>query len=106
MGPLLGSRGNDTTPPMAPVIARMASRLSGRVSVYTDGNADLGSRIRAALKNSKKFDIENRRVVRLAKDPDVEGNAGVLVTLEDGTVNKEGFLVSFKHFGPLFLTYR
>ncbi|XDG09656.1 hypothetical protein ABKA04_009271 [Annulohypoxylon sp. FPYF3050] len=92
MGPLLGSGGDNGTPLMAPVIARMASRLSGHVTVYTDGNADLGSRIRAALKSSKKFDIENRRVVRLAKDPDVEGNAGVLVTLEDGAVNKEEFL--------------
>ncbi|KAI1089575.1 FAD/NAD(P)-binding domain-containing protein [Rostrohypoxylon terebratum] len=92
MGPLLGSGGENGTPLMAPVIARMAARLADHVTVYTDGNADFGSRIRTALKSSKKFDIENRRVMRLAKDPDVEGNAGVLVTLEDGTVNKEGFL--------------
>ncbi|KAI1461504.1 FAD/NAD(P)-binding domain-containing protein [Annulohypoxylon moriforme] len=92
MGPMLGGGGDDTAPPMAPVIARMAARLAGRVTVYTDGNENLGSRIRAHLKSAQKFHVENRRIARLAKDPDVEGEAGVLVTLEDGSVNKEGFL--------------
>ncbi|KAI0888802.1 FAD/NAD(P)-binding domain-containing protein [Annulohypoxylon maeteangense] len=92
IGPMLGGGGNDTAPLMAPVIARMAARLAGHVTVYTDGNETLGSRIREQLKSNQKFHVENRRLVRLAKDPDVGGNAGVLVTLEDGNVNKEGFL--------------
>ncbi|KAI1097186.1 FAD/NAD(P)-binding domain-containing protein [Jackrogersella minutella] len=91
-GPMLGGGGGDAAPLMAPVIARMAARLAGHVAVYTDGNEDLGARIRAQLKSGQKFHIENRRIARLAKDPDVEGEAGVLVTLEDGVVNKEGFL--------------
>lgn len=94
LGPLLGGSGSDAAPLVAPNISRMASRLAGSVTVYTDGNEELGSRIRAQLKSTTKFHVENRRVVRLGKDPDVEGEAGVLVTLEDGTVNREGFLVS------------
>jgi hypothetical protein len=78
----------------APPVSRMAGRLTDVVNVYTDGNEALGTEIRAVLKSTKRFRIENRKVKGLAKDPDVEGEAGVLVTLEDGTVNKEGFIVS------------
>ncbi|KAI1142014.1 thioredoxin reductase glit [Hypoxylon sp. FL0543] len=91
-GPMLGSAGGPSAPLMAPVIARMAARLAGHVTVYTDGNEDLGARIREALKNSQRFHVENRRVVRLSKDPQVEGDAGVIVTLEDGNTNREMFL--------------
>ncbi|KAI1801062.1 FAD/NAD(P)-binding domain-containing protein [Daldinia bambusicola] len=91
-GPFLGGGGNNGAPLMAPFISRMASRLAGHVTIYTDGNEELGTRIRAQLKKSQKFQIEHRRLTRVAKDPDVKGDAGVLVTLEDGSVNKEGFL--------------
>ncbi|KAI2469987.1 thioredoxin reductase glit [Annulohypoxylon bovei var. microspora] len=74
-GPMLGGGGSDSAPLMAPVIARMAARLAGSVTVYMDGNEDLGSRIRAQLKSGQKFHVENRRVVRLAKDPDVKAHA-------------------------------
>ncbi|KAI2618035.1 thioredoxin reductase glit [Hypomontagnella submonticulosa] len=91
-GPMLGGGGGDAVPLMAPTIARMAARLAGQVTVYTDGDTALGERIRGSLKSTQKFHVENRRVVKLAKDPEVEGEAGLLVTVEDGTVNKEGFL--------------
>ncbi|KAI0161880.1 FAD/NAD(P)-binding domain-containing protein [Hypoxylon sp. FL1284] len=92
-GPFLGNPGgNSAAPLMAPVISRMASRLAGSVTVYADGDEELGSRIRAQLKSQAKFRLETRRVVSVSKDPDVEGDAGVLVTLEDGNVQKEGFL--------------
>ncbi|KAL7627277.1 hypothetical protein AAE478_001466 [Parahypoxylon ruwenzoriense] len=89
MGPFLGGA-NETL--FAPAIARMAGRLASSVTVYTDGDESLGARIRAELRSTKKFHIENRRVAKLAKDPDVQGEAGVLVTLEDGAVNRERFL--------------
>ncbi|KAI0158373.1 thioredoxin reductase glit [Pestalotiopsis sp. NC0098] len=73
-------------------VARMASRLAGQVNVYTNGNPDFGAEVRMLLKSTKRFHIENRRVVRFEKDPAVAGSAGVLVILEDGTVNKEGFV--------------
>ncbi|KAI0128145.1 thioredoxin reductase glit [Hypoxylon sp. NC0597] len=92
MGPMLGGAGGPSTPLMAPVIARMAARLAGRVTVYTDGNEELGTRIREELKSPGKFHIEDRRVVSLSKDPHVEGDAGVIVTLEDGSTNSEMFL--------------
>lgn len=103
-GPLLGgSGGNGAAPLFAPVVSRMANRLAGSVTVYTDGDEELGSRIRAQLKSKTNFRMENRRVVQLSKDPGVEGEAGVLVTLEDGTVNREGFLVSSSSFFPSLL---
>ncbi|KAJ3555519.1 hypothetical protein NPX13_g10338 [Xylaria arbuscula] len=43
--------------------------------------------------------MATRLLIRsVAKDPDVQGEAGVLVTLEDGTVNKEGFLAHVPDF--------
>lgn len=85
----------------APPVSRMASRLASTVNVYTDGNAALGAEIRAVLKSTKKFRIENRKIKGLAKDTDIQGEAGVLVTLEDGTVNREGFIVSQPYLLPL-----
>lgn len=73
-------------------VARMASRLAGQVNIYTNGNPDFGAEVRALLKSTKRFHIENRRVSRFEKDTSVAGSAGVLVVLEDGTVNKEGFV--------------
>ncbi|KAF3062288.1 hypothetical protein GL218_03642 [Daldinia childiae] len=102
-GPFLGGESDSSAPLMAPVISRMASRLAGHVTIYTDGNKELGACIRAQLKSTQKFSIENRRLARVAKDPDVEGEAGVLVTLGDGSVNREGFLAhapAFEINGP------
>lgn len=73
-------------------VSRMANRLADGVNVYTHGNETLGTELRAALKSKKRFHIENRKVVKFEKDPAFEGEAGVLVTLEDGTVNKEAFV--------------
>ncbi|KAI0436623.1 FAD/NAD(P)-binding domain-containing protein [Xylaria telfairii] len=82
----------------APPVSRMASRLADTVNVYTDGNAALGAEIRTVLKSTKKFRIENRKIKGLAKDTDIKGEAGVLVTLEDGTVNREGFIAHAPDF--------
>jgi gliotoxin/aspirochlorine biosynthesis thioredoxin reductase len=80
----------------APPVSRMVGRLAGAVNIYTDGNEALGAEIRAVLKSTKKFRIENRKIQSFRKDPDTKGEAGILVTLQDGTVNKEGFVVSKK----------
>ncbi|KAH8680518.1 thioredoxin reductase glit [Xylariales sp. PMI_506] len=74
--------------------SRMAGRLADRINVYVNGNTQLATEVRAQLKSTRRFQIEYRRIVRLEKDPEVPGVAGVLVTLEDGTVNKEGFIAS------------
>ncbi|KAI0525876.1 hypothetical protein F5B22DRAFT_257849 [Xylaria bambusicola] len=83
---------------LAPPISRMASRFAGAVNVYTNGNEDFGAEVRAALKNTKKLHIENRKIKSVAKDADAQGEAGVLVTLEDGTVNKESFIAHIPDF--------
>lgn len=76
----------------APAVSRMAARLADEINVYTNGDADFGAAMRPLLKSTKKFYIENRRILRFEKDTAVSGDAGVLVTLEDGTVNREGFV--------------
>ncbi|KAI0150366.1 FAD/NAD(P)-binding domain-containing protein [Xylariaceae sp. FL1272] len=81
-----------------PAVARMANRLAGSVNVYTEGNESLGSEIRALLKSTKRFHIETRKIKSFAKDTDAEGDAGILVTLEDGTINKEGFIAHVPDF--------
>ncbi|RYP44227.1 hypothetical protein DL768_009291 [Monosporascus sp. mg162] len=86
-------------PAFAPVIARMAGRLAGSVNVYTNGaGEELVKEIRPLLKNTKKYKVIDTNIKKLMKDPDVEGEAGVLVYLEDGTVNKEGFIAHVPHF--------
>lgn len=84
-------------------VARMANRLAGAVTVYTDGNDALGVATRADLKSTTRFRVENRKIKSFAEDPDVPGEAGVLVTLEDGTVNREGFIVSQYDLFPFLL---
>ncbi|KAI1744108.1 FAD/NAD(P)-binding domain-containing protein [Xylaria scruposa] len=82
----------------APPVSRMANRLASNVNIYTNGNEALGAEIRPLLKSTKRFHIENRKIKSLAKDTDVQGEAGVLVTLEDGTVNREGFIAHAPDF--------
>ncbi|KAK7928311.1 hypothetical protein PG985_005309 [Apiospora marii] len=100
-----------TNPKMGSGVARMAARLADQVTVYTNGNPQVGVQIREALKSTKKFRVEDRKIASLAKDPTKpesvvssaaaptsvsdEGDAhhGLLVTLEDGTIVREGFLL-------------
>jgi len=84
-------------------ISRMTNRLADSVNVYTNGNEAVAAEARAALKSTKNFHIENRRIKSLDKDPAVDGPGGVLVTLEDGDVNKEGFIVNTLSF--FFFTF-
>ncbi|KAI1339471.1 FAD/NAD(P)-binding domain-containing protein [Xylariaceae sp. FL0016] len=81
-----------SSPMFAPIIARMAGRLASVVNVYTDGDAAAGEQISGLLRSTKKFHFDHRKIAKLAKDPDVKGEAGVLVTFEDGSVAKEAFL--------------
>ncbi|KAJ8123034.1 hypothetical protein ONZ43_g918 [Nemania bipapillata] len=71
----------------APPVSRMVNRLAATVNIYTDGNEALGAEIRAVLKNAQKFRIENRE-------------AGVLVRLEDGTLNRESFIAHVPNVEP------
>ncbi|KAK8127225.1 thioredoxin reductase GliT-like protein [Apiospora sp. TS-2023a] len=101
-----------TNPMMGPAVARMAGRLAGQVTVYTNDNPQVGVQLRDALKSTTKFHIEDRKIASLAKDPETPApvlstststaplgheeedcHHGLLVTLEDGTVIREGFML-------------
>ena len=76
-------------PGMVMHVARMARRLVGSVTVYTNGDGKLGEEV---LKMSGKsgVKIENRKVERLEKG---EGESEVVVVLEGGVKVSEGFMV-------------
>lgn len=61
---------------------------------YMYGNEALDVEIRANLRSKMIFRVQNRKNASFDEDTDVAGEAGVLVTLEDGTVSREGFIVS------------
>ncbi|KAK7981371.1 pyridine nucleotide-disulfide oxidoreductase [Apiospora saccharicola] len=101
-----------TNPMMGPAMARMAGQLAGQVTVYTNGNPQVGMQLRDALKSTKKFHIEDRKIASLAKDPETpapvpststpaaplgheedDAHHSLLVTLEDGTLIREGFML-------------
>lgn len=72
----------------------MVGRLAGTVNVYTNGAGDeIRNKFKSLLKNTK-YNFIDTTIERLEKDPDVDGDAGMLVKLADGSVNKEAFLVS------------
>ncbi|KAH7031411.1 uncharacterized protein B0I36DRAFT_384196 [Microdochium trichocladiopsis] len=73
-------------------VARMAARLASTVNVYTNGDEAVGEQLRAELRDTTRFHVINDKIVRVDKDPNVEGDAGLLVTLAGGKVNKEGFM--------------
>jgi thioredoxin reductase len=81
-----------SNPKMASTIARSTGRLAATVNVYTNGDTDLAAEVRLTLKNTQKFRLVTSKILKLEKDPEVQGDAGIIVTLEDGTVNKEGFM--------------
>lgn len=75
-------------------VARMAGRLAATIDVYTNGDGSLGDQLRGELRDTARFRVLNDKIARVDKDLDVQGDAGLLVTLEDGRVLREGFMVS------------
>ncbi|KAJ5190078.1 hypothetical protein N7491_007880 [Penicillium cf. griseofulvum] len=70
-------------------LSRMAQRLAGKVTVYSDGALELSQSLAGPLK-AEGFELVSTPIAKLSRQPDEHG-----VTLEfvDGTVRKEGFLV-------------
>ncbi|KAK0654945.1 hypothetical protein B0T16DRAFT_395906 [Cercophora newfieldiana] len=73
-------------------MARMAKRLSGRVTIYTDGDGELGSKLKEVIGGDGAIVVDGRRVVKLEK-ASAESGVKVLVHLDGGEIVKEGFLV-------------
>jgi len=72
-------------------MARMAKRLSDKVTIYSNGDEEVSSEL-SKIAADAGFAVETRRVVRLEKDGGTR--SGIVVHLEDGTMATEGFLVS------------
>ncbi|KAL3466965.1 hypothetical protein BJX64DRAFT_284113 [Aspergillus heterothallicus] len=73
-------------------IARMALRLAGSVTAYTNGDETVGAELNDQLKGLNVV-IDNRPIARFEK---MSEGAKVRVHLDDNTSNEEGFLA----YGP------
>jgi hypothetical protein len=73
----------------------MAKRLAGKVTIYSDGDAELGGQIKVAAGDS--IEVDNRRITRLHKG---SSKSEVVLTFEDGEQYTEGFLVRIKGVIP------
>ncbi|KAK7750847.1 hypothetical protein SLS62_007246 [Diatrype stigma] len=88
--------GNTT---FVPVVARMAGRLVETVNVYTDGAGEaFTNTIRSLLRDTTKYKFIDSKIVKLDKALDVEGRTRVVVSLANGLVNNEAFLVNIPYF--------
>lgn len=78
-----------------------AQKFAEVVSIYTNGNEQLGEDIRKVLieRGEPEGDIrvDNRKITRLARDPE---SSGIIVHLDDGETKTESFLVHQAHTRP------
>jgi hypothetical protein len=72
-------------------LARMAKRLAAKVTIYSDGDQELGDQIKIAAGDD--IEIDNRRITRLHKG---SSKSEVVLTFEGGEQITEGFLVCEK----------
>ncbi|KAL4741670.1 hypothetical protein BDV11DRAFT_212874 [Aspergillus similis] len=77
-----------TQPAMILHMARMASPLAKKVTVYCHGNEELTAQAQKEFE-SKALTIEPRKITAVEKQGD-----SVIVQFDDGQTRKEGFLVS------------
>ncbi len=73
----------------AMLVARMAKRLAGDVTIYTDNNESLSKQIRESLGKSS-IKVDSRSIARLEKR---KVGAEVTIHFADKSVQTEGFLV-------------
>lgn len=82
-------------PPMALHLSRQARRLTEKVTLYTDGNADLAAQLQELLKQDKdaingRIHVVDRKIAKLERGTGHKSE--ILVTFEDGETVKEGFI--------------
>ncbi|KAH8773847.1 hypothetical protein F5883DRAFT_413737 [Diaporthe sp. PMI_573] len=89
------------TPFHAAMLVEDAQKFAEIVSVYTNGNEQLGEDIRKVLveRGEPEGDIrvDNRRITRLTRDPE---GSGIIIQLDDGETKAESFLVHQPHTRP------
>lgn len=82
-------------PPIALHLSRQARRLTDKVTLYTNGNADLAAKLEELLKHDKdaisgRIHVVDRKIAKFERG--TSHKSEVLVTFEDGDVVKEGFI--------------
>ena len=84
------------TPYHASMLVEDAQKFADKVTVYTNGNSDLGEAIQKTLteRGTRNVEVDNRKVVQLLKDPE---SSGIMIGLEDGAIEVENFLVHQPH---------
>ena len=81
--------GDIANPQMALHLARMAKRLTGKVTVYTDGATSLAEQLDGMAVDGEVV-VERRAIARLEKS---SHGTDVIVHFKDGEKVTEGFLV-------------
>jgi thioredoxin reductase len=74
-------------------LAGMAKRLSGRVTIYTNGDEGLSGKLEVATANEGDIGVDRRRIMMLEEAGSTESGGKVIVHLEDGAAVREGFMV-------------
>ncbi|KAF3058466.1 hypothetical protein GL218_05718 [Daldinia childiae] len=80
------------TPYHAAMLVEDAQKFADRVTVYTNGNAELGEGIRNILSGRGDEDIQviDRQITLLSKDPE---SSGIRIQLDNGEIETKNFLV-------------
>lgn len=85
-------------------LARMARRLSDKVTVYTDGAVELSESLKEPLR-SAGFELDSRHIATVSSG---STNSEIKLEFEDGTILTEGFLVRIFYLlfsVPIFYRY-
>lgn len=86
-------------------LARMARRLAGKVTVYTDGAVELSQAIEEPLR-AAGFELDSRHIARVSNG---SGHSETKLEFDDGTIRTEGFLVRiyipFTRHSDLYLSW-
>jgi thioredoxin reductase len=79
------------TPPPALMLSVMAHTFAKSITIYTDGNEELGSMLKmmAQAKNADFITVSNKKIDKLVNKPD----GGAIVEFVDGTSETHPFLV-------------
>lgn len=93
--------GHAGTPFHAAMLVEDAQKFAEIVSIYTNGNEQLGRDVRKVLMErgepEGEIRVDDRKITRLTRDSE---SPGIIVHLEDGEVKAESFLVHQPHTRP------
>ncbi|ELQ44762.1 thioredoxin reductase [Pyricularia oryzae] len=96
------------SPPLALHLSRMARRLTEKVTLYTNANAELAAELKRLLETDRdardgRVSVDDRKIVGLSRGGDEAGAGLITIAFEGGQTITEGFLThqpSTKTRGP------